>query len=61
MTYAQEMDSTYPYTSSAGATGICKYKAGGLVTTTNPSYTMVTGNPTAMQSAVTIKPNSVAI
>jgi len=59
------MDSAYPYTSgNFGITGKCKNPGGGIVSTIGPSpndYVMVTGDPTDMQSAVAIKPNSVAI
>ena len=63
MTYAQEMETTYPYTSgNLGITGKCKYAAGGLVTTVSPTdYVEVAADPTSIQSAVAIKPNSVAI
>jgi len=74
VTTAQVLDSTYPYTSGAhGITGLCKPVSGGTVSTIGPAgpygnfsttagdYRMVTGNPTSMQSAVAIKPNSVAI
>jgi len=55
ITYAQEMDSSYPYTSgNLGLTGKCKYAAGGLVTTVGPTagvtdYVEVAADPTSMQ------------
>jgi len=60
------MDSAYPYTSgNFGITGTCKTQSGGTVKTIGPAdsgdYVKVAGNPTAMQAAVAIKPNSVAI
>ena len=62
-TYAQESESNYPYTSgSFGVTGSCKYNASyGLVKTAATDYTKVSGTTSAMQTAVALKPNSVAI
>ncbi len=62
---AQVSDSAYPYTSgNFGITGKCKAVTGGVVSTIGPSpadYVEVASNPASMQTAVAVKPNSVAI
>jgi len=59
----QELNSNYPYTSGTGVTGTCKYNAAlGLISTQSPTaWNAVTGDIASIQSAVAIKPVSVAI
>ena len=65
-TSPQEWNSDYPYTSGAGVTGTCKYNSSlGKVATATTAYTNVSTSTyatvAAMQTAVALKPNSVAI
>ena len=61
-TNPQELNSDYPYTSGTGVSGKCTYNAAlGKVSTASTAFVAVSGDPASMQSAVAIKPNSVAI
>jgi len=59
-TNAVQTEASYPYTSSNGVTGACKYDASlGVVKVTG--YTQVAASSTAIKSAINLKPVSVAI
>jgi C1A family cysteine protease len=58
----QELNSDYPYTSGTGVSGKCTYNAAlGKISTAATAFVAVSGDPASMQSAVAVKPNSVAI
>ena len=58
----QELNSDYPYTSGTGNSGTCLYNAAlGKVSTQSTAFVSVAGDPASIQSAVAIKPVSVAI
>jgi len=58
----QELNSDYPYTSGTGNSGTCLYNAAlGKVSTQSTAFVSVAADPASIQSAVAIKPVSVAI
>lgn len=58
--YPLENESSYPYTSSAGGWGSCKYNSS-LAVAGSTGYVQVAGNTSAIKSALNGKPCSVAI